>query len=83
MRRLTESRPVDANRQEFFTDAEIFACITTMHLVALTGEGSDAGCSFQDVLHAALRLDERMHVIGHQAFQSPSNSLKSVPGMNA
>ncbi|CAK0784420.1 hypothetical protein CVIRNUC_007624 [Coccomyxa viridis] len=37
MRRLTESRPVDANRQEFFTDAEIFACITTMHLVALTG----------------------------------------------
>lgn len=71
MRRLTESRPVDANRQEFFTDAEIFACITTMHLVALTGEGSGARCSFQDVLHAALVLGERMQSLGHQAFRNP------------
>ena len=71
MRRLTESRPVDANRQEFFTDAEIFACITTMHLVALTGEGPDARCSFRNILHAALALGERMRVIGHEAFQNP------------
>ena len=69
MRRLTEPRPVVANRQEFFTDAEIFACITTMHLVALTGEGSDAGCCSQDMLHAA--LGERMQSLGHQAFYNP------------
>ncbi len=37
MRRLTESRPVDTPRQEFFTDAEIFACIVTFHLVAASG----------------------------------------------
>lgn len=37
MRRLTESRPVDTSRQEFFTDAEIFACIATFHLVAASG----------------------------------------------
>ena len=54
---------MDANRQEFFTDAEIFACITTMHLVALTGTGSGAGCCFQDVLHAALALGEPMQTV--------------------
>ena len=40
MRRLTESRPVDTPRQEFFTDAEIFACIVTFHLVAASGARS-------------------------------------------
>jgi len=38
MRRLTESRPVDTNRQEFFTDAEIFACIVTIQLVGPSGD---------------------------------------------
>ncbi len=40
MRRLTESRPVDTNRQEFFTDAEIFACIVTIQLVGPSGDAS-------------------------------------------
>lgn len=38
MRRLTESRPVDADRNEFFTDAEIFACIIGLRLVGAAGE---------------------------------------------
>jgi hypothetical protein len=38
MRRLTESRPVDADRNAFFTDAEIFACIIGLRLVGAAGE---------------------------------------------
>ena len=38
MRRLTESRPLDADRNAFFTDAEIFACIIGLRLVGAAGE---------------------------------------------
>ena len=80
MRRLTESRPVDTSRQEFFTDAEIFACIATFRLVAASGDSparaqSQSSRSIILVLHLAVEENPLLQMC---LYLLPLNALRVI-----